>query len=260
MSTYEYSIESENFYCKYAKGKPSVSGKEFHDYDEVVLFLEGEAKFVSKNTQTTLSLNDIVWISREQFHQFIVLDEENYTRCIVAIKRDSPLSPIFMDSTQNTVSIIGASDNLRNIFGNIINTVKGALPKNEKIMLLDALITQLVFEKKSSPDITNKKFTEPSSLISRAIDYIDKNLTHCLTVKIIARKLGVSESTLSHKFRDELNIPIYQYISKKRVSVARQYILSGYSLSEAALLSGFNDYGSFFRICKSHYGIKPSEL
>ena len=260
MSTYEYIIESEDFYCKYAKGKPSVLGREFHDYDEIVMFLGDEAKFVSKNTQTTLTPNDIVWIAREQFHQFIITKTESYTRCIVAIKRGSPLSHIFALSTQNLVSISNANDVFLNIFNNIIKTLTGPLEKNEKTMLLGALITQLIFEKKQTPNISNKNFVEPSSIISRAISYIDLNLSSNLTVKNIANNLNVSQSTLSHKFHEELNISVYQYISKKRISIARQYILSGYSLNAAALLSGFNDYGSFFRICKSHYGIKPSDL
>ena len=115
MSTYEYSIESENFYCKYAKGKPSVSGKEFHDYDEVVLFLEGEAKFVSKNTQTTLSLNDIVWISREQFHQFIVLDElvldsvktKGLVEVLKAVKADSKKVVVALSEANANVELAG---------------------------------------------------------------------------------------------------------------------------------------------------------
>ena len=78
MSTYEYFVEANDFHCKYAKGRPAVYGREFHDYDEAVLFLGGDAKFVSKDTQTVLQPGDVIWISREQFHQFIVYEEQSY--------------------------------------------------------------------------------------------------------------------------------------------------------------------------------------
>lgn len=260
MSTFEYFIEAPDFHCKYAKGKPTVYGREFHDYDEAVMFLGGNAKFVSKDTQTMLQPGDVVWISREQFHQFIVSDEESYERLIVAIKKSTPPLPMICDIMNNTVSISQPSEAVQGIFSNIMAAITGNLSREEKVVLLRALITQLLFEKKLSSDMTSQAVTDPSSLVSRAISYIDANLQASLTLKDIARELNVSESNLSHAFRRELDISVYSYISKKRVSVTRQYIASGYSISEAALLSGFNDYGSFFRICKKHYGIRPSEL
>ncbi|MBO5899037.1 MAG: helix-turn-helix domain-containing protein [Clostridia bacterium] len=260
MSTYEYFLEANDFHCKYAKGKPAVYGREFHAYDEVVLFLGGNAKFVSKDTQTVLQPGDVVWISKEQFHQFIVLNEESYERLIVAIKKSAPPLPLICEMTSNTVSISQPNEAVRGIFANMMGAITGTLSSEEKVVLLRALITQLLFEKKQSLDMTVKSVTDPSSLVSRAISYIDTHLQTALALSDIAKALNVSESTLSHTFRKEVDMSVFSYVSKKRVSVARQYIASGYSISQAAMLSGFNDYGSFFRICKKHYGVKPSQL
>ena len=150
------------------------------------------------------------------------------------------------------------NDKTQNVFNNIIEAMTGPLMYEEKVILLRALITQLVLEKRQTEDVSTTSTTTQSSLISRAMSYIDANLRSDLTIQKIAKNLYVSESTLAHKFRKELNISVYHYIIEKRLSVVRQYVISGYTISQAASLSGFNDYASFFRIIKSHYGQNPS--
>lgn len=259
MNNFEYYIETDSFICKYAKGKPAVRGIEFHEYDEAVLFLSGNIKFVSKEIQATLQPNDVVWIAREQFHQFIASKEKPYIRCIVAIKKTSLLAPV-LSETINGVSVNRQNSSINDVFKKIINTLTSQLPKQQKEILLDALITQLVFERKQSNQHPVEKALNPSSFISRVISYIDENYDKNLTIKQIANELYISESNLSHRFRKELNISVYQYITEKRLSTIRQYVSSGYSIGHASILCGFNDYGNFYRICKSHYGVNPSKL
>ena len=70
-------------HVKYAQGKPAVTGREFHSYDEIVLFLEGNAQLISKNIQIRLTPGSVILIPKEQFHQFVVADQDSYTRCIL---------------------------------------------------------------------------------------------------------------------------------------------------------------------------------
>ena len=259
MSTFEYYIEENDFYCKCAKGKPAVNGQEFHDYDEFVMFLGGNAHFIAEDVQATLTPNDLIWVPREHFHQFIVSDPTSYIRCIVAIKKSSPLYPL-LSMTTNHVSVGRPNEKAQSIFSDIINAMTSSLVYDEKILLLRALITQLTFEKKQHGAISSASISTTSALVSNAISYIDANLDNNLTIQKIASYLYVSESTLSHRFHKELNISIYHYITKKRLSMVRQYVSNGYSIGQAAILSGFNNYASFFRVCKSHYGMSPSQF
>jgi len=259
MDSFDYYIETESFHCKFAKGKPAVNGSEFHEYDEIVMFLGGNVNFASKEIQTALQPRDVVWISKEQFHQFTVSKTEPYTRCIVAIKGSSPLASV-MRETVSGVSISRQSETESNLFNKIINTITGSLSRCEQAILLGALITQLVFERKQYGETSTETASAPSSLVSRAISYIDDRFDQNLTVSKIACALYVSESNLSHRFREQLNMSVYRYLTEKRLSVVRQYVSSGYSIGHAAILCGFKDYGSFYRICKSHYGVSPSEF
>ena len=80
-----------------------------------------------------------------------------------------------------------------------------------------------------------------------------ENYTENLSVESIAKRLYISSSTLSHKFKKELRISVYQYITKKRLSAAHDLIRGGETLTNAALKSGFNDYSCFYRLYKKYY-------
>ena len=95
-------------------------------------------------------------------------------------------------------------------------------------------------------------------MAQEALDYIDSNLAQELRLDAVAQALGVSVSTLSHRFRKDLNISVYRYISEKRLSAVRRYMEQGLSLGAAAERSGFRDYSGFFRLYKSYFGESPS--
>ena len=73
---FENSIHSANYYFKYALGNSALKGEEFHEHDEIVFFLGGKAKFVSKNIQLDLLPKSLIFIPRESFHQFVYENEE----------------------------------------------------------------------------------------------------------------------------------------------------------------------------------------
>lgn len=53
-----------------------------------------------------------------------------------------------------------------------------------------------------------------------------------------------------------MNMPIYRYITKKRLAEAHKLIAGGASLSYAAQNSGFGDYSCFYRLYRKYYGSK----
>ncbi|MBQ9922513.1 MAG: helix-turn-helix transcriptional regulator, partial [Clostridia bacterium] len=61
-----------------------------------------------------------------------------------------------------------------------------------------------------------------SATVSSALAVIDEKYAENLSVEKIAGLLYVSPSTLAHKFNKELNISVYRYITKKRLSVAHE--------------------------------------
>lgn len=249
---FEYYLENESFHFKYAKGEPSVKDREFHHYHEFVLFMEGTSYFISKNIQQELSPGSIVLIPSEQFHQFCVRNPAKYCRCILGF-RETPETVKLIHEVMDEVKIIcRPSKRITDLFQNLTEIVKSELMDETKRLFIQAsLIQLLVYCKQCAPaEITQNINISP--VVQQAITYIDENYTQKISVESIAKHLYISPSTLAHKFRKELNITVYQYISKKRMLSVHILVNKGVSYAEAAIKSGFSDYSCFYRLHKKY--------
>ena len=256
---FEYYIANEEFHFKYAKGKPSVRGREFHDYDEIVLFLDGNSYLISKNIQLELSPKSVILVPRENFHQFNITNPNNYERCILGFKGISELYPLINQVLTDVTVISNPNSNILDVFESLMRIAKSNLSDEEKSLFVKSSIVTILIELKLFKGEQIEKYISVSSQTQNALKYIDKHYAEDLSLESIARFLNVSVSSLSHRFSKDLNISVYKYITEKRISVTRQYIEKGIPLHEAAFLSGFKDYSNFFRLYKKHFGNPPSK-
>lgn len=249
---FEYYIKTEELHFKYAKGEPELKDREFHNYNEFVFFINGDNFFVSKNVQQKLTAGTLVIIPKEHFHQFRVSNPETYTRCILGFRESSSISELARE-VMDTIKVIGSPDSrITSVFENLAEIVKSNLSHSEKMLYINSSLVQLLIYLKLNPVAEPDSNVGFSPVVSRALNIIDQRYTERLTVEGIAKALYISPSTLSHKFTEELNISVYQYITKKRLSAAYERIRQGESLTSAALNSGFSDYSCFYRLYKKY--------
>lgn len=256
---FEFYIEDYDIHMKYARGMPSVEGREFHDYNEIVLFLDGNAQFISKNIQLNLIEETLVIIPKESFHQFSVKTPESYERFILGFKNPDNIGSLIKDVMTDVSVISNPNSSILNIFHALIKVSKSNLNNTEKILSIRAGITALLIELKLFSGTQIEKHFLVSKQTKKALNYIDTHYAEDLSLNSIANYLNISVSSLSHGFKKDLNISVYKYLTEKRLSVTRQLIEKGKTLNEAAFLSGFKDYSSFFRLYKNHFGNPPSK-
>ena len=259
MDNFEFYIETSNGHLKYAKGKPAVVDREFHDYDEIVLFLGGNSQLISKDIQLTLTPQTVIFIPKESFHQFIVSDSDNYIRCILAFNLETEAEEL--RQTLKQISVIpNPSKAMLSLFDMLISYTSKKLSNKEWKLIIEACANQLLIEHKLFSSEKIEENLTLSGVTRAALDFIDENFASELSLETISKKLGVSVSALSHSFTCDLNISVYRYITQKRLSAVRQMVSSGVTLSECAEKCGFKDYSSFFRVYKKYYGTLPSQI
>ncbi len=99
-----------------------------------------------------------------------------------------------------------------------------------------------------------------SRCIQKAIEYINLHLGEKLSLADIAQYAYVSKSTLSSKFKVELNMTVLEYIQRKKMFKAEQLLKNGdLSVSEISKILGFSEQFYFTRYFKQFFGIPPRD-
>ncbi len=95
--------------------------------------------------------------------------------------------------------------------------------------------------------------------VQRAIDFIEEHLDEELDLSSIADEAYISVAQLYRVFYALTGHPVKDYIRKRRMSVAANYLRnSKRSVEELALDSGFESYHSFAKVFKKIVGLTPA--
>ena len=81
---FSHRIYAENISFKHARGVSDRSGKEFHIYHELILFLDGDAEFISEDLHMRVKPETLIVIPKETYHQMVIHgNQERYYRCVL---------------------------------------------------------------------------------------------------------------------------------------------------------------------------------
>ena len=96
----------------------------------------------------------------------------------------------------------------------------------------------------------NNLVTSTNKVVSEIVEYINENYNKQILLSDIANIFSLSESRLSHLFKQETGMSIHKFLMKKRLMHAKEYIRNGEHINIIYGLVGFNDNTSFFRAFK----------
>ena len=93
--------------------------------------------------------------------------------------------------------------------------------------------------------------------ILNVLSYINTNFEKPLTIDSIARRFGMSSTTLWHMMKNTIRLSPKEYLLKIRIAKATQFLANGMSVTETAEKTGFNSYAHFIRTFTKHIGTSP---
>ena len=101
---------------------------------------------------------------------------------------------------------------------------------------------------------------EKPELLDRITAHIERNYAGHITVDDLARQFYVSNSTISHLFKQKMGVSLYRYITQRRLIAAKLLIAEKVPMEEISRRVGFADYSTFYRAFKQEYGISPRQF
>ena len=97
--------------------------------------------------------------------------------------------------------------------------------------------------------------------ISRAVKYIDENVTQKITLDDIAEAVHISKYYLSRLFKQEMGMPPMAYVSTTKLNAAKTLLkTTKLSVVDIAYKLGYTSSASFINIFTQHVGMSPSQF
>ena len=109
--------------------------------------------------------------------------------------------------------------------------------------------------------IYDQQESMPHDRLALAQNFMDAHYAERLTVRDVADAANLSESRLSHLFREQLATTVMDYLLEVRVSRAKTLLLTtGMTCTEITYETGFNEPSYFTRCFRRSVGSSPREF
>ena len=242
---------------KHALGLRDVYGREFHSFHEIFMLIGGQARFTSDEYCELISAGACVLIPSESYHRFDpTCPECEYHRYVLQF---DGISDTLRGEVMQHVSVIHTpTPRLVSLFGELCEAQNSDMTDSDRLILLRSVFNRILLELKYGNANNPEAQTAHSRAVAEIIEYIDAHFLENLSVDGIAKELHFSPSYISHKFKAEMGISIYQYLLKKKLIHAYNLIKIATPAAEAAQICGFCDYSTFYKRYKAHFGVSPS--
>jgi len=96
--------------------------------------------------------------------------------------------------------------------------------------------------------------------LRRAIDYLEANFRHRITVAQVALEAGVHPSHLAELFRAGYAVSVGEWVRNRRLEFAREALqVRETPISRIAFQAGFADHSHLTRLFRARFGVSPAE-
>ena len=230
-----------------------------HDNYEIYCFLSGTAKYFVEGNIYKLKSGDILIIKKAEAHSLLINSETPYERIVInftqeALLEENPAAAIaFLDNKplgkKNYYSFVRFSDTRWRYY---LEKICASTDTYEKRLYLTVLLRELNSQHCKITD-TN---TETDN-ISDIINYINHHLAEPLSLDTLCEYFYISKSQLNRKFKRVTGSTVWEYITAKRLLLAKELLRNGEHPTTVSVKSGFSDYCTFYRAYKARFSVSP---
>lgn len=249
---------------------PNPAGFTMHIHEcfEIYLFISGSASYLVEGTEYPLTSGCMLIMRASETHMVKILDDKKYERYSVIFspsildKFDPEHSLIkpFIDRPLGVDNIFYPSD-FNAIHPHDYFQSMCAYDLNEydrRIQILTHLLPLLNAIKHVYSSKEHMNHSAPE-LSAQMIAYINLHLFQELSVSSIAEHFFISTSQLGRIFKKATGTSVWEYITIKRLTIAKEKIKKGLPAHIACTECGFGDYSSFFRAYVKRFGKAPTD-
>lgn len=263
------SVEIDGFILSHSidkAPKDSDFPSHIHDSYEIFCLVRGNVDYIVEGTLYKLKPGAIMLMRPSETHKLIVNKSTEYERYVLNFSSSIFSGTNFSMELLSPFKKRGLGE--ENIYFSGELGAVSAITQIEKLISESALfnkndaiisnLSSLLCSINSAFNMREKKLAE-RGLEAEMISFVNENLTSDLTIEKIAEQMHVSPSQVSRVFKKATGKSPHSYINAKRLILFNKKVRNGKGVIEACHESGFNDYSSFYRLYKKHFGKAPGQ-
>lgn len=231
-----------------------------HDHHELYCFLAGDARYAVEGTVYPLCSGDVMVMRRSESHHLMLRSAAPYRRIVVSFTPPA-----------------GAPDGLLSAFTDRPlgqdNRYPAALFGDERwaerltrlcaapdAAVRSAYLTVLLWElAQSLPRLRREAPPAAADPTAEVLAFINAHLTEPLSLDLLCARFYLSRSQLSRRFRSVTGASVWDYITTKRLMLARELMAQGERPTAVYARCGFGDYVTFYRAYRRRFGTGPGD-
>lgn len=240
----------------------------YHDYYELVLFLEGDVEYVCESEIYRPTRGDLILIPPRALHMSrMVCDRTRYERHVFYFYPEAFAllgCPALGDFLHGPEGILRAPQDAaggKELIG-LAQRLEVTLTKSnsplEQAMVLGILL-QLFYHVNLAQHQKRATDHRLPSTVLEIQQYVDENFANLESVTQIAEHFFYSREYVSRLFQKHCHTTVADYIRQRRIARSQELIALGYPLCDVCYRVGFGNMSSFIRAFHAVLHTTPSQ-
>lgn len=230
-----------------------------HNGYELIFIKQGKLEYIIEDKIYTVGENDIIFTNPGMLHRINFLNHEEYDRYDILFDKKIIHPEIFDKIPKDSdIFYIKKPKKIEEIFKKMdfyCDNFKDSALENILTHAIDEIFYNLLLMKEQ----TVERIYTSHPIVTKAVHYIEENLSNDLCVEKICNELFITKSYLNKLFNRYLRITPGKYVTSKRLIAAQREIISGINPTQVFEKFGFLEYSTFYRNYKDYFGYSPSE-
>lgn len=230
-----------------------------HNFYEVYFFLDGDVDYLVEGRSCRPTPNSLLLLSPHTFHGVKINGDRPYRRFsihfhpdILAPERRSFLLSVFPAFEKEPAGKIYYENvdkfHIPAYFDALEDCLVSENPKKQEMLLsisIEALLSRILFMR-GSGDALPSASPSPNA-VADILWYLNRHMREPVTLDQLSERFFISKHHLNKVFRKATGTTVLDYLLHKRITAARQLLITGSNAREAAEMTGFHDYSAFYR-------------
>lgn len=232
-----------------------------HGLYELYCFLSGDADYYIEGTLYSLSPGDILIIKKSEAHSVCIKSNRPYARIVVQFSENMLIGSLkksllqFLDERPlGKNNLFSLADHPDKQWQYYMEQIRTTTSRAKRELYITILVKELYDARYGKNDVTPARGL---GVIPEMVNYISVNLTSPLRIEDLCSKFYISRAQLNRKFKAYTGTSVWEYITNKRLLLARDLLHTKDSPATACAKAGFNDYSTFYRAYKAKFGVSP---